>query len=152
MKISINNAIVKYNLLNCVKYSDGEDYTLPRDLKIKIIRLKINFEKVFKEFNQYQTKAIEEIKTPRYIELLNKKERTPEEEEEAKKLLEEMNQDLRNILTQKSQEIVDVNFDYFSEDEFNSFLEININNSVEINGVKLPAEEYVMLFHTEFVK
>lgn len=151
MQLTVNNAIVKYNLLNCVKYSD-EGYSLLRELKIKIIRLKLNFEKIYKDFNQFQQKAIEEVKTPRYKELLKKENRTEEEIKEAEKLLEEMNQDLRNILTQKSQEIVDVNFEYFSEEEYNSFLETNINNSVEINGVKIPAEEYVILFHNEFVK
>ena len=151
MELTINNAILKYNLLNCVKYAD-EGLSLSRELKIKIIKNKLNLDKIYKEFNQFQANAVEEVKTPRYNELASKPERTPEEEEEAKALLDELNIDLRNILTQKSSEVVDVNIEFFTEDEFNSFLEVNVNNSVVINGVPLPSEEYVIMVHNEFVK
>ena len=151
MELTINNAMLKYNLLNCVKYSD-ENISLSREAKIKIIKNKLNLDKIYKEFNQFQAKAVEEVKTPRYNELVAKAERTPEEEEEARKLLDELNADLRNILTQKSGEIVEVNLEFFTEEDFNSFLEVNINNSVVINGVSLPAEEYVVMVHNEFVE
>lgn len=151
MELTINNAILKYNLLNCVKYSD-EDISLSRELKVKIIKNKLNLDKTYKEFQQFQANAIEEVKTPRYNELASKPSRTPEEEEELKNLLDELNTDLRNVLTPKSNEIVDVNLEFFTDEEFNSFLEVNINNSVTINGVPLPGEEYVIMVHNEFVK
>ena len=151
MELSINSAVLKYNLLSCIKYSD-ENYNISRELKVKLIRTKFNLEKTYKEFNQFQQQALEELKTERYRYLVTKTERTEEEEEEAKKLVSELNEDLHSVVKEKSRETVEVSFDYLSEDEFNEILLVNVNNDVRINGVNIAAEEYLELFHNEFVK
>ena len=151
MELSLNSAVLKYNLLSCIKYSD-ENYNISRELKVKLIRTKFNLEKTYKEFNQFQQQALEELKTERYRYLVNKTERTEEEEEEAKKLVSELNEDLHSVVKEKSRETVEVSFDYLSEDEFNEILLVNVNNDVRINGVNIAAEEYLELFHNEFVK
>lgn len=151
MDFSINNAVLKYNLLNCLKYSD-ESYNISRELKVKLIRMKLDFEKVYKEFNQFQQQALEEVKTDRYKYLVDKKDRTEEEEKEAVALLKELNEDLHKIVREKSLETVTVNFNHLNEDEFNEILLVNVNNNVRINGMDIPSEEYIELFHNEFVR
>ena len=151
MDFSINNAVLKYNLLNCLKYSD-ESYNISRELKVKLIRMKLDFEKVYKEFNQFQQQALEEVKTDRYKYLVDKKDRTEEEEKEAVALLKELNEDLHKIVREKSLETVTVNFNHLNEDEFNEILLVNVNNNVRINGMDSPSEEYIELFHNEFVR
>jgi len=151
MKMSINDALIRYNLLNFVKYTD-EDYSLSRELKVKLIRLKLDLEKTYNDFNSFQQKALEEVKTKRYDELVNKENRTEEENVELQKIVAEINEDLNKIVLKKAEEEVSVNFSYLTNDEYNEFLTVNINNEVTINGVKLSPEEYVSLFYRKFVK
>ena len=149
MKMSINDALIRYNLLNFVKYTD-EDYSLSRELKVKLIRLKLDLEKTYNEFNSFQQKALEEVKTARYDELVNKEVRTDEENTELQKIVAEINEDLNKIVLKKAEEEVNVNFSYLTNDEYNEFLTVNINNEVTINGVNLSPEEYVSLFYRKF--
>lgn len=151
MKMSINDALIRYNLLNNVKYVD-EDYSLSRELKVKLIRLKLDLEKTYNDFNTFQQKALEEVKTPRYNELLANENRSDEENAELQTVINEINEDLNKIVLKKAEEEVNVNFTYLTNDEYNEFLSVNINNEVTINGVKLSAEEYVSLFYHKFVK
>lgn len=151
MELSINSAVLKYNLLNCLKYSD-ETYNVPRELKVRLIRMKLDLEKIYKEFNLFQQQALEEIKTDRYKYLVDKKDRTPEEEKEVNDLMKELNEDLHKIVREKSLDKVNVNFNYLTEDEFNDILLVNVNNNVRINGMDIASEEYIELFHNEFVR
>lgn len=149
--MTINNAVLRYNLISVMKFIDGE-YSLSRELKIKLIRLKLDLEKIRDEFVSFQQKAMEEIKTQEYEELLNKENKTPEEVQHLEKITAELNEELGKLIQEKSNEMVNVkSFDYLTEDEFNQILSVNVENNPTINGSKLDFDTYVELIYKSFL-
>lgn len=151
MEMTINNAVLRYNLISVMKFIDGE-YSLSRELKIKLIRLKLDLEKIRDEFVSFQQKAMEEIKTQEYEELLNKENKTPEEVQHLEEITAELNEELGKLIQEKSNEMVNVkSFDYLTEDEFNQILSVNVENNPIINGSKLDFDTYVELIYKSFL-
>ena len=152
--MSINEAIMRYNLLTPLKYKDG-DYSLSRDLKIRLIKLKIELDKVFNDFNAYQEKCIEAVKTDEYNKLIEipENDRTKEQNEKLDEIVRNLNDEMNELLSKKSQEMIQVNaFDYLSEDEFEQVLEVNVDNEVTINGNTIDGATYISLLHQGFTK
>ena len=151
MEMTINNAVLRYNLIFVMKFIDGE-YSLSRELKIKLIRLKLDLEKIRDEFVSFQQKAMEEIKTQEYEELLNKENKTPEEVKHLEEITAELNEELGKLIQEKSNEMVNVkSFDYLTEDEFNQILSVNVENNPIINGSKLDFDTYIELIYKNFL-
>lgn len=149
--MTINNAVLRYNLIFVMKFIDGE-YSLSRELKIKLIRLKLDLEKIRDEFVSFQQKAMEEIKTQEYEELLNKENKTPEEVKHLEEVTAELNEELGKLIQEKSNEMVNVkSFDYLTEDEFNQILSVNVENNPIINGSKLDFDTYIELIYKNFL-
>ena len=152
MKMSINDALIRYNILASLKYKDG-DYSLPRDLKIKLIKCKISLEKIFNDFNSYQEKCLSEVKTDEYNDLIAIEEdkRTDEQKKRLEEVVGTLNQEMNELLFNKTMEEVDVpEFEYLSSKEFDSVLEVNIENEVTINGRTIDGGGYVDLIHQAF--
>ena len=149
--MTINNAVLRYNLIFVMKFIDGE-YSLSRELKIKLIRLKLDLEKIRDEFVSFQQKAMEEIKTQEYEELLNKENKTPEEVKHLEEVTAELNEELGKLIQEKSNEMVNVkSFDYLTEEEFNQILSVNVENNPTINGSKLDFDTYIELIYKNFL-
>lgn len=151
--MTINDALVRYNILSSLKYKDG-DYSLPRELKIKLIKLKLAFEKYYNDFNAYQEKCLEEVKTDEYNTLvaIEEDKRTEEQRNRLAEVVNALNAEMNELLFAKTMEVIDVvEFNYLTEDEFNSVLEVNIENEVNINGTQLDGGAYVDLIHQAFL-
>lgn len=151
--MTINDALVRYNILASLKYKDG-DYSLPRELKIKLIKLKLTFEKYYNDFNAYQEKCLEEVKTDEYNTLvaIEEDKRTEEQKERIADVVNTLNAEMNELLFAKTMEQIDVpEFEYLTEDEFNFVLEVNIENEVNINGTQLDGGAYVDLIHQAFL-
>lgn len=152
MKMTVNDAILRYNLIAAMKFIDG-DYSISRDLKIKLIRYKIDLEKVKNDFVAFQEKAMEEIKTEEYKTLFNKENKTEEENQKLVEIANGLNEELGKLISNKTMETVNVkSFEFLTEDEFNEILSVNIENSPVINSNQLDANTYVELIHNVFVK
>lgn len=152
MKMTVNDAILRYNLIAAMKFIDG-DYSISRDLKIKLIRYKIDLEKVKNDFVAFQEKAMEEIKTEEYKTLFNKENKTEEESQKLVEIANGLNEELGKLISNKTMETVNVkSFEFLTEDEFNEILSVNIENSPLINNNQLDANTYVELIHNVFVK
>lgn len=152
MKMTINDALIRYNILASLKYKDG-DYSLPRDLKIKLIKCKIALEKIFNDFNAFQEKCLSELKTDEYNDLVSIEEdkRTDEQKTRLTEVVNSLNQEMNELLFNKSMEEVDVHeFEYLSDEDFNSVLEVNVENEVTINGRTIDGGAYVDLIHQAF--
>ena len=117
MEMTINDAILKYNLLSVAKFVDGE-YSISRELKIKLIRYKLDLEKVKNEFLIFQEKAMEEVKTEEYVSLISK-ERNEEEQKRLEEITVSLNEELSKLISNKTTELVEVrSFEYLTDDEF----------------------------------
>lgn len=151
MEMTINDAILRYNLLSVAKFVDG-DYSISRELKIKLIRYKLDLEKVKNEFLTFQEKAMEEVKTEEYVALISK-DRNEQEQKRLEEITVSLNEELGKLISNKTTELVEVrSFEYLTDDEFNDFLSVNVENEVVINGNTIDPNTYIELFYNNFVK
>lgn len=147
MKLRLNNILLKYHLINSLLFVDGE-YSVSRELKIKLIRYKFNFQKYFNEFNEIQQKYSEEVQTDEYKELVNTQVRTEEQDKRLTEVLNSINGEYNSLINEKLNEEIELDwYTPLTEDEFNQLLEVNVEHSVNINGTQLTGDQFVSLIH-----
>lgn len=147
MKLTLNNILLKYHLINSLLFVDGE-YSVSRELKIKLIRYKFNFQKYFNEFNEIQQKYSEEVQTDEYKELVNTQVRTEEQDKRLTEVLNSINGEYNSLINEKLNEEIELDwYTPLTEDEFNQLLEVNVEHSVNINGTQLTGDQFVSLIH-----
>lgn len=147
MKLTLNNILLKYHLINSLLFIDGE-YSVSRELKIKLIRYKFNFQKYFNEFNEIQQKYSEEVQTDEYKELVNTQVRTEEQDKRLTEVLNSINGEYNSLINEKLNEEIELDwYTPLTEDEFNQLLEVNVEHSVNINGTQLSGDQFVSLIH-----
>jgi hypothetical protein len=126
------------------------NYSVSRELKVKLIRYKFNFKKFFDEFNEIQSKYAEEVKTDEYNELISIpiKDRTKKQDDRLDKLVQEINSEYNSLINQKLSE--EVNTDWYTplnETEFDELLNVNVEHNVNINGTEINGTDFVTLIH-----
>lgn len=148
----LNELLTRQNVLTKVILKDG-DKELPKELKVKIMRVRMAYNKIKKNFDAEVQEFTEELVTDEFKELNNKTDRTEAEEARFKELNNKINVDYQEFLIQKGQEevkgLVD---DSFTLDEYSEILDINSGNDVEINGNKIPAVDFMEIVYDLFVK
>ena len=151
--MTFNEILSKQNVLNAVLLTDG-DNELSKELKVKIVRLRIAFSKIRKQFDDDLQEFVKELAPERFKELQQKPEdqRTDEEKEEFEQLSTKINTDYNEFIIQKgNEEVTFTADDKFTDEEFDTLININAGNQVEINGNKIKAEELMEIFYTLFV-
>lgn len=152
MIMILNELLTKQNVITKVELKDGEK-ELPKELKVKIMRIRLAYNKVKKAFDEDVKTFVEQIATEDYKKLAGMSERTEEQEAEYKQLSDKINADYAEFINQKGLEEVSENIeDSFSEDEYSEILEVNAGNDIEINGVTLKAADFLEAFYELFVK
>jgi len=147
--MNLNSALLKYHIINSLIFVDG-DYSVSRELKVKLIRYKFNFKKFFDEFNEIQSKYAEEVKTDEYTELISipLKDRTKKQADRLDKLVQEINSEYNSLINQKLSE--EVNTDWYTplnESEFDELLNVNVEHNVNINGTEINGTDFITLIH-----
>jgi hypothetical protein len=148
----LNELLTRQNVLTKVILKDG-DKELPKELKVKIMRVRMAYNKIKKNFDAEVQEFTEELVTDEFKELNNKTDRTEAEEARFKELNNKINVDYQEFLIQKGQEevkgLVD---DSFTLDEYSEILDINSGNDVEINNNKINAADFLEIVYDLFVK
>ena len=151
--MTFNEILSKQNVLNALLLKDG-DNELSKELKVKIVRLRIAFSAIRKTFDEALQEFVKELAPERFKELQQKPEdqRTDEEKEEFEQLSAKINTDYNEFIIQKgNEEVTFTADDKFTDEEFDNLISINAGNQVEINGNKIKAEELMEIFYTLFV-
>ena len=148
----LNELLTRQNVLTKIILKDG-DKELPKELKVKIMRVRMAYNKIKKNFDAEVQEFTEELITDEFKELNNKTDRTEAEEARFKELNSKINADYQEFLIQKGQEevkgLVD---DSFTLDEYSEILDINSGNDVEINNNKINAADFLEIVYDLFVK
>ena len=147
----LNDLLTRQNVFTKLILKDG-DKELPKELKVKIMRIRMAYAKVKKAFDSDMQTFMEELISPEFKELSGKSERTAEEESRFEELSKTINSEYQIFLTQKGKEEVDMVDDSFTEEEYAELVEVNSGNDIEINGVKIPAIEFLEVVYELFVK
>jgi hypothetical protein len=145
--MTINEGLVKYNLISQVPLFT-KDGSLSKDLKIKVMDMRITLGKIKKNFDADVQEFIDGIKTEEFTELQNK-ERTEEESARFNEVINELNDHILTYEAQKKAE--EVEFDKaFTLEEFNEIVGI-MSDDVKINNQIIPATEFLEILEQVFV-
>ena len=151
IKMTTNDAIIRYNFISKVLFKDG-DATLSKDLKIKVMSMRIEYGKINKVFEEDVQEFTKGILEDRFNELQNKPERTEEENQELTDFINKYNAETNEYINKRALDEVEVNDYSFTTDEYAEIMETNAEKDVTINNQKLNAPDFLEAIHDLFVK
>jgi len=147
----LNDLLTRQNVFTKILIKDG-DKELPKELKVKVMRIRMAYTKMKKNFDAEVQEFIDELMSPEFKELNGKAERTSEENTRLSELTEKMNSEYQVYIEQKGKEEIEEIDDTLTEDEYADIVEVNAGNVVEINGMKIPVTDFLEVVHDLFVK
>jgi hypothetical protein len=147
----LNDLLTKQNVFTKIALKDG-DKELPKELKVKVMRIRMAYTKMRKNFDAEVQEFTDELLTDEFKELNGKTERTSEEETRFTELSNRINSEYQEFMIQKGKEEVSGIEDTLTEDEYAEILEVNAGKDVEINGNKIPAADFLEIVYDLFVK
>lgn len=150
--MTLNDVLTKQNVITKIILKDG-DKELPKELKVKIMRIRMAYNKIKKQFDDDTQEFTNQIISDELRELANKPERTPEEEERFNELNDKTNSEYQEYLIQKGfEEVKDTPDDVITVEEYSDILDVNSGNDVEINGNSVKAADLMEIVFDLFVK
>ena len=149
--MTLNDVLTKQNVITKIELATNAK-ELPKELKVKIMRMRMAYNKVRKQFDEDLKEFSEQIVPEELKELSNKKERTTEEDERFVELNNKANAEYNEYVIQKSnEEVKDEINDKLTEEEYFEIMEVNAANDVEINGNKIKAADFLEIIYDLFV-
>lgn len=150
--MTLNDVLTKQNVITKILLAD-DDKALSKSLKVKVMRIRMTYNKIKKQFDEDTQEFTKQIVTEELQTLAQKTDRTEEEEARYNELENKANSEYQEYLIQKGKEdISDTVDDTFTEDEFADILDINSEGEYEINGQKIKAADLMEVFYDIFVK
>ena len=149
--MTLNDVLTKQNLITKILLAnDGKE--LSKELKVKIMRIRLAYNKIKKQFDEDTQEFSKQIVSDELRDLANKTKRTPEEESKFNELNSKANSEYQEYLIQKGNEdIKETPNDSFTEDEYFDILDLNSEGEYEINGQKVRATDLMEVFYELFV-
>ena len=149
--MTLNVVLTKQKLITKVILKDG-DKELPKELKVKIMRIRMAYNKIKKQFDADAQEFANQIITDELRELSEKADRTPEEDARFNQLNNKTNSEYQEYLIQKGlEEVLDIPDDTLSLDEYSDILDVNSGNDVEINGNIIKAADLMEIIFDLFI-
>lgn len=150
--MTLNDVLTKQNVITKIILKDG-DKELPKELKVKIMRIRMAYNKIKKQFDDDTQEFTNQIISDELRELANKSERTPEEEARFNELNDKTNSEYQEYLIQKGfEEVKDIPDDVITMEEYSDILDVNSGNDVEINENSVKAADLMEIVFDLFVK
>lgn len=150
--MTLNDVLTKQNAITKIILKDG-DKELSKELKVKIMRIRMAYNKIKKQFDDDTQEFTNQIISDELRELANKSERTLEEEARFNELNDKTNSEYQEYLIQKGlEEVKDTPDDVITMEEYSDILDVNSGNDVEINGNSVKAADLMEIVFDLFVK
>lgn len=150
--MTLNDVLTKQNVITKIILKDG-DKELSKELKVKIMRIRMAYNKIKKQFDDDTQEFTNQIISDELRELANKSERTLEEEARFNELNDKTNSEYQEYLIQKGlEEVKDTPDDVITMEEYSDILDVNSGNDVEINGNSVKAADLMEVVFDLFVK
>lgn len=147
----LNDLLLRQNVFTKLILKDG-DKELPKELKVKVMRIRMAYNKIKKNFDSEIQEFMESIIPEEFRILSNKTDRTPDENDRLELLTNNINSEYQEFILQKGSEEVSSVDDTFTIDEYTELLEVNAGNDTDINGVKVSAINFMEVVYELFVK
>ena len=148
----LNDVLTRQNVITKILLSHGNK-ELPKELKVKIMRMRMAYSKIKKQFDEDTQEFSKQIISDELRDLANKSDRTPEENERFNELNSKANAEYQEYLIQKGkEEVKDFTDTVLTEDEYADILDINSDGEYEVNGQKIKAVDLMEAVYELFVK
>ena len=148
----LNEILTRQNVITKILLSRGNK-ELPKELKVKIMRMRMAYSKIKKQFDEDTQEFSKQIISDELRDLANKSDRTPEENERFNELNSKANAEYQEYLIQKGKEEVKDFIDtVLTDDEYADILDINSDGEYEVNGQKIKAVDLMEAVYELFVK
>lgn len=141
--------MVKHNFITKVLLRDG-DKELSKDLKVRLMSMRIELGKVRKQLEEDLQEAVRELTPKGYQELVTKENKTEEDKAQVEAWNKQINEEYNAYVDKRGKEEVQIDTT-LSEDDFAQIIEVNAGNDVEINGTKLNAADFLEVLYSLFV-
>lgn len=148
--MTVNEMMIRHNFITKIILRD-KDKELSKDLKVKIMSMRIELGKLRRQVEDDLQEAISQLTPSEYRELASKSDLTQDEREKIKEWNKQITEEYNTYLDQRSKDEV-ADCAYFNEDEYAQIVEVNAANDVEINGQKLCAADFLEVLHSLFVE
>ena len=150
--MTLNEILTRQNVITKILLSHG-DKELPKELKVKIMRMRMAYSKIKKQFDEDTQEFSKQIVSDELRDLANKSDRTPEENERFNELNSKANAEYQEYLIQKGkEEVKDFTDSTLTDDEYADILDINSDGEYEVNGQKIKAADLMEAVYELFVK
>lgn len=148
----LNDVLAKQNVITKLVLKDG-DKELPKELKVKIMRIRLAYNKIKQQFDSDVQEFTKELVPEELQILVNKTDRTEEENIRFEELNNKVNSEYQEFVIQKGNEDVTISIDdVFTIEEYSDILDVNTGNNIEFNGHKIPAADFMEIVYNLFVK
>lgn len=147
----LNDVLTRQNVFTKIILKDGEK-ELSKELKVKIMRIRMAYTKIKKAFDAEVQEFTEELVPQELKDLSAKQDRTDAENARMQELTNKVNSEYQEFLIQKGNEEVTPIDDALTMDEYSNILDINAGNNIEINGNKISAADFLEIIYDLFVK
>ena len=148
----LNEILTRQNVITKILLSHG-DKELPKELKVKIMRMRMAYSKIKKQFDEDTQEFSKQIVSDELRDLANKSDRTPEENERFNELNSKANAEYQEYLIQKGkEEVKDFTDSTLTDDEYADILDINSDGEYEVNEQKIKAADLMEAVYELFVK
>jgi hypothetical protein len=152
MIMVLNDVLTKQNLITKLLLKDG-DKELSKALKVKIMRIRMAYNKIKQQLESDTQEFTKDLVTEEAQNLVNKKDRTEEENKRLEELEANFNSEYQEFLEQKGNEEINLSVDdSFTLDEYSDILDVNSGNDVDINNQNIPAVDFMEIIYNFFVK
>ena len=148
----LNEILTRQNVITKILLSRGNK-ELPKELKVKIMRMRMAYSKIKKQFDEDTQEFSKQIISDELRDLANKSDKTPEENERFNELNSKANAEYQEYLIQKGkEEVKDFTDTVLTDDEYADILDINSDGEYEVNGQKIKAVDLMEAVYELFVK
>ena len=148
----LNEILTRQNVITKILLSRGNK-ELPKELKVKIMRMRMAYSKIKKQFDEDTQEFSKQIISDELRDLANKSDRTPEENGRFNELNSKANAEYQEYLIQKGKdEVKDFTDTVLTDDEYADILDINSDGEYEVNGQKIKAVDLMEAVYELFVK
>ena len=148
--MTLNEALIRQTFIIHLIVKDDKS-ELSKDLKVKIMNMRVVLNRLRAEFEDACVKKIEELQSEEFKELAQIQNKSSEEESRFQLSLDKLNADYDDFVTTKG--LSQVSFDTkFTWEEYEDIIEVNAGINPEIDGKILNALDFLEIIYNLFVE
>ena len=150
--MNLNELLMKHNFITKIMFKDGDD-EISKDLKIKIMEMRIEMGKIRKQFEEDSQEVANQLMPEGYQQLAQKSNRTEEEEARFKEQTSKLNSEYGAYTAKRgTEEVTGTHIpDTFTSEEYNEIVDVMPEDDIDINGNTLKASDFLEVFYTLFL-